>query len=66
MYDDGNEMLTDENKNKVIEYQAEVDDEQYRLTSITTFTFYLEKGLKIKMNSPNKELESSEFPFVNV
>ncbi|OAD76234.1 hypothetical protein PHYBLDRAFT_59770 [Phycomyces blakesleeanus NRRL 1555(-)] len=39
-YGDGDGILTDENGNKIIEYQMEIDDDQYPLTSITTFTPY--------------------------
>ncbi|KAI8889177.1 hypothetical protein K501DRAFT_164004, partial [Backusella circina FSU 941] len=41
-FDDGNGKLTDENGDEVIEYQMEVDNEEYPLTSITTFTSYLD------------------------
>jgi hypothetical protein len=60
-YDDDEGMLTDENGNKVVEYEMEVDNEQYLLTSIITFTSYLdlkppEKSLKM---TKTKEKPSS-------
>lgn len=36
------EMYTDENGVEVVEYQMEVDDEQYPLTTLTTFNSYMD------------------------
>lgn len=65
-YDDGEGMLTDENGNEVVEYELEVDNEQYPLTSITTFTSYLdfkppEKSLKMikTKEKPSSSKETS-------
>ncbi|KAI9486310.1 MAG: hypothetical protein EXX96DRAFT_548597 [Benjaminiella poitrasii] len=41
-YYNGDGMLTDENGKEFVDYQMEVDDEQYPLTSTTTFTSYMD------------------------
>ncbi|CEP13773.1 hypothetical protein [Parasitella parasitica] len=58
-FEDGNGKLTDENGNEVIEYQMEVDNEEYPLTSITTFTSYLDLKPPEKTKKANKVEETS-------
>lgn len=67
-YEDGNGMLTDEYGNEVVEYQMEVDDEQYPLTSVTTFAYYMDtkppektaKVTKAEKNPPKAKETSGE------
>ncbi|KAL0077927.1 hypothetical protein J3Q64DRAFT_1646404 [Phycomyces blakesleeanus] len=58
-FDDGSGKLTDENGNEVIEYQMEVDNENYPLTSITTFSSYLDLKPPEKPKKANKVEETS-------
>ncbi|KAI8877485.1 hypothetical protein K501DRAFT_41512 [Backusella circina FSU 941] len=61
-FDDGSGKLTDENDNEVIEYQMEVDNEEYPLTSITTFSSYLDLKPPEKPKKANKVEETSSKP----
>ncbi|KAI8642313.1 hypothetical protein BD408DRAFT_321901, partial [Parasitella parasitica] len=51
-YYNGDEMYTDENGMEVVEYHMEVDDEQYPLTTLTTFTSYMDLKPPEKSKKP--------------
>lgn len=56
-------MLTDENGNEVVEYEMEDDNEQYPLTSITTYTSYLDlkpPEMLLKMTKTKEKPSSSK------
>jgi hypothetical protein len=57
-FDTGTGKLTDENGNEVIEYQMEVDNEEYPLTSITNFSSYLD--LKPPEKPKKKQVKSNK------
>ncbi|KAG2192781.1 hypothetical protein INT46_011692 [Mucor plumbeus] len=59
-FDDGTGKLTDENGNEVIEYQMEIDNEEYPLISIATFSSYLDLKPPEKLKKANKVESSSK------
>lgn len=67
IHDDGNGVLANDEGEEVVEYQMEIDDEQYPLTSITNLKSYLdlkppEKPLKVRKTKekiPEKALEEN-------